>query len=181
MDANENTCHGCHKSGHYISKCAECYKCQYCYKHHVKGKSCPSNHLSGEAVYISAHSASIAADASIPSRISDPSNEKQRSREFHFSYDTPPDRLGTNHGDDRSAKRGTHGSSPLQIDRNPYSNLSSPPNSSSFNRSLASQYQHSLPLLPPQQKQRQQHTYQAEGVVTHTLTHTVIEVQIACF
>ena len=178
MDLNESVCHGCHKAGHFIGSCPECYKCQHCYKHHVRGKSCSSKYYSGVGSSIDARMAPIASVAPVPARIPATSSENLKPRELHLSYETPLTKSGAKHDSNNSSSCMSR-SSPLQTDRSAYAKISDPPLGNRFHRSLAPQYQQSQPQPPGQQQQKQweQHTLQVEGHVTHTLTHTVTEVQ----
>ena len=42
-------CHGCHKYGHFVMDCPNCYKCGLCNKHHLNGSPCSSKTTSSSS------------------------------------------------------------------------------------------------------------------------------------
>ena len=147
----ESTCHGCHKSGHFIGQCPECYRCQTCHKHHHKSKGCPLSQAN--------QSSTAAAAAEV-----DALGDNHATRDQQFFYDTPTTKNRINSG-------GTKGPnpSPSAAERSIGSG-SQAPSRNTTNESAIYPYNN--------QQVTQQHARQEQGHITHTVTHTVIEVSI---
>lgn len=134
-------CHGCHRYGHFVIDCKDCYKCNRCGKHHLNGNPCSSNAFIGDAGKSDLFSPSGSVD-----------------------------------GGDRGGRRGN----PVAEERHPFASIDGDYKNNEGPANPYSCFPYHIPdgvsATAPHNFQTEMHSRQIDGHVTHTVTHTVIEV-----
>jgi hypothetical protein len=149
-DKIDSKCYGCHKSGHFMDKCPESYKCKTCNMHHHNSKSCPKVQT-----------------------VSTPGSDfytGETPRGVYATNSTPPSRL-TDSFDNTNSGPYSNSNSFDGANSGQYSNLNG---RSSYPPNTIATY---VPQRSMQQmRQPDQKSCQDDGHVKHIITHVVTEV-----